>query len=74
MGRLRAGLYILRRGSKIAFSCGAAGEADLVESKVSEGRITFWFNGADALEVTIAGAEAQPVDQYEWLGGKREHS
>ena len=60
-----ADLYVVLRGAKVAFIYEAKVGADLLESEVEQGRVTFWFSG-DAPNVTINGIEAKPVDQYEW--------
>ena len=59
-----ADLYVIARGAKVIFSYAAEGD-DLFESKVADGRLTYWFSGPDAPEVTVDGGEAEPVDQYE---------
>ena len=67
-----ADLYVVRRGSKVAFSFAAEGKSDLLESKIAVGKMTFWFSGPDAPEVEIDGTEAEPMDQYEWKSRNRE--
>ena len=69
---LWADLYVVPRGAKITFRYAAEGEIDLLESEIADGRVTLWFNGPDAPEVTIDGAMADPMDQYEWRSRKRE--
>ena len=66
-----ADLYVIPRGAKVVFSYTVEGETDLLESVVGHRRLTFWFRGA-APDVTIDGAEAEPVDQYEWRARSQE--
>jgi hypothetical protein len=60
-----ADLYVLPRGAKVAFSYDVAGDTDVLESEIADGRLTFWFGGRDAPVVMIDGAEAEPIDQDE---------
>lgn len=61
-----ADLYVVRRGAKVAFAYAAEVGIELLESEVEKDRMTFWFSGSEAPEVTIDGAKAEPMDQYEW--------
>lgn len=68
---LWANLYVVPRGAKITFCYAADGEIDLLESEIAEGRMTFFFSGPEAPEVTIDGAKVEPMDQFEWRSRKR---
>ena len=69
-----ADLYVVPRGAKVTFSYAAESEADLLESRVAVGRLTFWFSGRDAPDVLIDEVEASPADQYEWRDNIRNRS
>ena len=68
-----ADLYVVARGTKVAFSYVTEGD-DLLEIKLADGRLTFWFSAPEGPEVSINGTEAEPVDHYEWRARTRRSS